>query len=536
MRARALQVCLLLVAACAAEERATFMVPMRDGVELATDVYLPPDAARPLPAILLRTPYGKGSAAGLARTLLPRGYAFVVQDMRGRFDSQGEDSAFRTDGTGALRDGFDAVEWVAAQGWCDGNVGMTGSSAGGVAQYLAAASAPPHLRCGAPSVAAPSLYHFGAYQGGVFRKSLVEDWLERNEFRPENLAQVRAHASYDDHWKPMDMLARAADVKIPMIHRTGWYDCFSGGTIEAYLALQEHGGEDARGHQILIVSTRAHGEAAGGALRFPEESREAPFPHEHAFFEQYLKGEDRGVEKTPRVHYYVMGAVGEDRAPGNLWRSAPVWPPEARRAPFFFHADATLGETPPPGGGSLSYRYDPRDPVRTLGGANLNLPSGPLDQRPVEGRADVLLFTTPPLQSPLEVTGPVRAVLFVSSDCPDTDFTVKLTDVYPDGRSILLCDGIRRARFRESLSRAEFMKPGEVYRVEVDLWSTSIVFNRGHRIRVAVSSSNFPRFSRNPNTGTPNDFESEKTRVAHNTIHLSGEHASHIVLPRPTGK
>jgi putative CocE/NonD family hydrolase len=230
-----------------------------------------------------------------------------------------------------------------------------------------------------------------------------------------------------------------------------------------------------------------------------------------------------------------MGDCCDPCAPGNRWRSADAWPPPAETVHFYFHADGKLQPAKPPAGeASVSYKYDPDNPVPTLGGQNVNLPKGPMDQRRVESRPDVLLFTTDPLAEPVEVTGQILAKLYIASDCPDTDFTVKLTDVYPNGCSKLLTDGILRARFRKSFEREEFLEPGKVYPITVDLWSTSIVFNKGHRIRIAVSSSNAPRFEPNPNTGDLSQTGTEK-RIATNTLHLSKEHPSHVILPVYSG-
>jgi hypothetical protein len=226
-----------------------------------------------------------------------------------------------------------------------------------------------------------------------------------------------------------------------------------------------------------------------------------------------------------------MGDPEEKDAPGNFWRSADNWPPPSMEKNYYFHTDSSLSPTPPKTpDGRLSYAYDPQDPVPTVGGQNLSLPKGPMDQRDLESRADVLTFTTSVLQEPLEVTGRITAKLFISSDCPDTDFTVKLTDVYPDGRSMLVTDGILRARYRTSFEREDFLDAGHVYELTVDLWSTSLIFNRGHCLRIAVSSSNSPRFEPNPNTGHPFRADDE-TRVATNTLHVSDQHPSHVILP-----
>jgi putative CocE/NonD family hydrolase len=280
----------------------------------------------------------------------------------------------------------------------------------------------------------------------------------------------------------------------------------------------------------LIVGPFAHGTFA--ELKYPANAGQLPASgRELDWFDYTLKGADNAAARDKAVHYYVMGDPTEKGAPGNFWREADNWPPPATVTPYYFHPDGTLvAGKQPSGDQSRSYKYDPKNPVPTVGGQELLLPKGPMDQRKVESRSDVLVFSTDVLAEPVEVTGRILAQLFVSSDCSDTDFTVKLTDVYPDGRSMLVTDGILRSRYRTSFEQEEFLEPGKVVELIVDLWSTSLVFNKGHRIRVAVSSSNAPRFEPNPNTGKV--FRADKdTRVATNTVYLGGEHSSRIMLP-----
>jgi putative CocE/NonD family hydrolase len=251
------------------------------------------------------------------------------------------------------------------------------------------------------------------------------------------------------------------------------------------------------------------------------------------FFDHYLKGEDNGVPRDRPVHYYVMGSPDDRSERGNHWRSADQWPPPAVETPFYFHMDHSLRrEKPPSGNLRRTFRYDPKNPVPTKGGGNYRLPSGPLDQSELESRTDVVLFSTEALAAPVEVTGRVIANLYISSNCPDTDFTVKLTDVYPNGVSRLVTDGIFRARYHASprCETESLLQPGKVYSLPVDLWTTSMVFDAGHRIRVAVSSSNSPKFDPNPNTGKPFRADGE-VRIATNAVHTSSEYPSHIILP-----
>lgn len=519
------------------------MVRMRDGTRLATDVYLPRFPRRPYPVILIRTPYGKHEIAKRqARFVCRRGCALVVQDMRGRYGSGGSDAlVFHSDGWAGNRDGHDTIRWIARQGWCNGNIGTWGPSAMGVVQNMLAPDAPKALKAQHVMMAFSNMYTQAAYQGGALRKALVEGWLREHGFSGENLQAVLAHPKYDQQWAELNPEAQAHRVNAPAVFWGGWHDAFLQGTINSFLTVHNQGGPRARGKCRLILGPWDHGDIQ----RLADPRCAGCWPRAgdaFRFFDYWLRGVCNGVPWDKAVHYYVMGDSCDPTAPGNRWRSADNWPPPSQPTKFYFHTDGTLRNTPASDpGGKLVYKYDPSNPVPTLGGQNLNLAKGPRDQRPVESRPDVLLFTSDPLTEAVEVTGHVFAVLYVSSDSPDTDFTVKLTDVYPDGRSMLLSDGILRARFRESFEREDFLEPGKVYPLNVDLWSTAVVLNKGHRIRVAVSSSNAPRFEPNPNTGRPPGQSVVgtrrvpsalgETRIATNTLHLSKQHPSHIILP-----
>jgi putative CocE/NonD family hydrolase len=266
-------------------------------------------------------------------------------------------------------------------------------------------------------------------------------------------------------------------------------------------------------------------------LKYPANASQLPRCTDNvAWFDAVLKGKDNGIAAEKPVHYYVMGDPTDQSAPGNVWRTADSWPPAATPTAYYLHSSGTLSTVPATNSDSRTYKYDPAKPVPTTGGAELGANIGPRDQQSIESRPDVLIFSSDVLEAPLEVTGRITARLFVSSDCPDTDFTVKLTDVYPDGRSMLVTDGITRARFRESFEKQKLLEPEEIVEVPVDLWSTSLVFNKGHRIRIAVSSSNAPRFDPNPNTGHPFRADKEQ-RVATNTVYISKQHPSQVILP-----
>ncbi len=532
----------MLVAPLAADDKPVprptqQMVPMQDGTKLATDVYLPAGGKGPFPVLLSRTPYGKsGGAAGFAAVACARGYAVVSQDIRGRGKSEGSDAIiFRNDGWGKVHDGQDTIAWVAAQPWCNGKVGSFGGSALGIVQNMTAPGAPDALQAQLVQVAYSDMYSQAAYEGGAWRKALIEDWLRLTNMSDVNLKTFVAHPRYDAFWADMNPEAQAARVNAPAVFFGGWYDIFLQGTINSFVAIQDHGGPRAKGHCRLVIAPVAHGPF--NELKYPANVR-TKMPRAAdglSWFDYVLCGKDNAVARERPVQYYVMGDPTDDQAPGNFWRGADAWPPPAAVTPFYLHPDGKLvRDQAPAGEGSRTYQYDPDKPVPTVGGQELFLARGPMDQRKVESRPDVLVFTTDVLDRPVEVTGRITAKLFISSDCPDTDFTVKLTDVYPDGRSMLVTDGIRRARYRRSFEREDFLKPGEVYELDVDLWSTSLVFNKGHRIRADVSSSNAPRFEPNPNTG--HAFRADKeTRVATNTVYFSHDRASQVLLPIMTG-
>jgi uncharacterized protein len=506
------------------------MVAMADGTELATTIYLP-EGKPPFPVIVSRTPYNKDGLKGEAAKFCKNGYAFVAQDFRGRFKSKGHHAIiFHNEGWTKPRDGQDTLKWVAAQPWCNGKIGSTGASALGITQNMTAPVAPDALQAQFVVVAYSDMYSQGAYQGGAFRTGLLENWLKATGMADVNLKTFVSHPKYDDFWAEMNPETQAEHVRAPGVFLGGWYDIFLQGTINSFLTIQEHGGQGARGRCRLVIGPFGHGTMT--ELKYPPNSDKGPAcRNDVAWFDYTLKGKANHVANEKPVHYYVMGDPTEKNAPGNYWRSADCWPPAATSTPYYFQSDGKLvAGVKPEGEGSKSYKYDPAKPVPTVGGAELGMDIGPKDQRKLESRDDVLVFTTDVLQEPIEVTGRIVAKLYLSSDCPDTDFTVKLTDVYPDGRSMLVTDGILRTRFRQSFKEEKFLEPGTVYEISVDLWSTSLIFNKGHKIRVAVSSSNSPRFDPNPNTG--NAFRADKeTRVATNTICFSEKYPSRIMLP-----
>ena len=507
----------------------TLMVAMRDGVKLATDVYSPATNGA-WPVILARTPYNKTPGAGFATQGVTREFVVVVQDVRGRYASEGDNLAFDRD----MPDGFDTIEWVAKQPWCNGRIGTWGGSAGAITQLQLAGSGTDKLTCQHLVVGGPSLYYDVVYAGGVFRKSLAEDWLRASQFSPEALKLWVRHPGYDDYWRERDPAQHYGRIDAPAVHIGGYWDIFAQGTVDSFLGYQTKGGPRARNRQKLVMGPWTHGvlQEKAGELTFPH-AKKPPGRIDDAWlwFHHWLKSEDNGIDRAPAVTYYVIGDVFATNAPGNEWRTSDTWPPlPTTPREYYFQADRSLAAEPPSAQAPLSFNYDPRSPAPTVGGLQLTIPAGPMDQQKVESRDDVLVFTGDALAEPLEVCGQVRAQLWVSSDAPDTDFFVKLCDVYPDGRSFNICEGCVRARFREGFSKETMMRAGEVYPLVIGLSPTSIIFNRGHRVRVQVTSSSAPGYDPNPNTGEP--FRaSERTRIARNSVSVAADRASRLVLP-----
>jgi putative CocE/NonD family hydrolase len=508
------------------------MLPMRDGVKLATDVHKP-EGTSPLPVILGRTPYNKNSLDGIGPEAIKRGFIFVAQDCRGRFASEGENLPFNLDGP----DGFDTLEWIAKQPWCNGKIGTWGGSAGAITQFQMITSGTDKISSQHLTVGAPNLYDV-IYINGVFRKALVEDWLRGAQWSSNALPRWVSHPIYDDYWRERDASRQYEHVNAPAMHIGGYWDIFAQATIDAFVGYQEKGGPKARGKQRLVLGPWTHGvlQDKAGELIFPN-GKNPPGDLQDAWkwFDLTLKSNTSNLHVEPAVTYYVIGDVNDPKAPGNVWRTAEQWPPvKANPTSYFFRADRTLSKSEPattdPVADPLTYIYDPSNPVPTVGGTQLTIPAGPMDQKIVEERPDVLVFTSAPLTNPIEVTGRVRARIWVSADVPDTDFIARLCDVYPDGRSFNLCEGAIRARFRDGRDKETFIEPGKPFALEIDLWSTSVIFNTGHRMRLQIASSSAPGYDPNPNTGAGLRANSE-THKANIKLYLDSRHPSQLVLP-----
>jgi putative CocE/NonD family hydrolase len=547
-------------------------VAMRDGIHLDTNVF---HLSRPgrFPAILIRTPYNKGPDLSPSYAIfVEHGYAIVVQDVRGRYASEGTFDPLDQEGP----DGYDTINWIARQPWSDGNVGMVGASYPGIAQWKVAVLGNPHLKTIFPTVSGDDDYLDRFYsRGGAtklghrllwfsenfrlpgFPRPKFADYVNHVPIRTADLAatgrtiaayqKALNHPTYDEFWKHLSVREHISRVRVPVFAVGGWYDNYVESDLDAFAELERVPGHAE--HQVLIgpwghsVLTKLPNADFGPDASVPLRA------YQLAWFDRWLKNSANALrtaspasnarvaslESAP-VHIFVMGI--------NRWRDEPTWPPPETRYTSLYldskgHANTASGDgelhwTPRRTEVSDQYRYDPKDPVPTVGGAvccNPNVfPWGPLDQTRVEKRPDVLVYTTTLLKHEVEATGEVKVVLYASTSAPDTDFTAKLVDVFPDGEPRNVCDGILRLRYRDGLNRSEPARPGEVYAITIPVGVTSNVFLPGHRIRLEISSSNFPRFDRNPNTGGP--IASETTlKTARQTVYHGAQYSSRIILP-----
>lgn len=546
---------------------ASCAVVMRDGTVLRADAYLP-DGDRPVPALLTRTPYeARRGVIATAAIDLERatgaGFAVVVQDVRGRGRSEGVFQPHVSEGA----DGYDSVEWVAAQPWCSGAVGMIGRSYPAAVQWFAAVEQPPHLRAIVPMLTGSETYEGSVYQGGAFllgfnlfwvrlitdprRSGGLEGWYAHLPLHdlPDLKENTDAafydrwldHPRWDEYWSAQAVNRRYERVDVPVCHVGGWYDIFLAGTLQNFQHLRTEGvTEEVRAEQRLVIGPWAHGSAFGSYPdhRFegvPERADLDLTELQLRFFDRHLRGGEAMLwerDDARPVRLFVMGA--------NQWRAEEAWPlARAVSTAWYLRPGGRLTQEAPTETAQPShYTYDPVDPAPTLGGptalprAMMRIDQGPRDQAPVEARPDVLVFTSAPLEEPVEVTGPVTALIHFATDAPDTDVVVKLCDVWPDGRSMLLAEGIQRCRFRHGRDREVPMVPGRPEAITVDLVATSNVFAAGHRIRVHVTSSSFPRFDRNPNTGHPLGVDGhDDLQVAAQIVFHDARRPSHVILP-----
>jgi uncharacterized protein len=503
---------------------------MRDEVKLAADIYLP-EGDGPWPVILMRTPYLKGNMArgvGAVR-YTDAGYAFVVQDVRGTGNSEGEYRPFYHD----REDGYDSVEWAAAQSWSNGSVGMTGASAMGITANLAATTAPPSLVAAYVRVAPHLRFDEATFIGGVFKAADSGGWLER-QGAGDQVADLKQRVLWDEEWEVRETAPNLHNVRIPMYNDGGWYDIFAYGNVRNFMYLQQFGAFGAKQRQKLSMGPYGHG-ALSGDLAYPGYDNLAlSGDEEMRWFDYWLRGVDNSIMDEPAVRYYMMASSRKGaHSDLNGWRTAEHWPPPNRPTRIYLQPDLALSGTPPTADADpIEYKFDPDNPVPTIGGANLTFDRGPMDQRAIGDRDDYLRFQTAPLEAPLAITGHVKVELWVTTDGPDTDFVAKLVDVYADGYEAIVLDAPLRTRYRHGF-RAEdvaMMTPGEPTLLVIDLWHTAITFEAGHRIALHVTSSSSPRFEVNDNSGTP-PGEPADPRVAVNAVLASESYPSALVLP-----
>lgn len=591
------------------------MMPMRDGVRLATEIYRPAKDGKPLPGkfpiVLERTPYGRiarstNRGPNAAQILASHGYVTVFQDKRGRGQSEGKYVKYLTDAA----DGFDCCAWLVKQPWSNGKIGTMGTSYDAHTQGAAASLGAPGITAMVlDSGAFANAYQDGIRQGGAFElkqvtwamKQMLEapnvvgdpqlqakikaidigDWFKRMPWSRGNsplsvmpdyedyVFTQWEHGDFDAFWKQPGIYAEGYYDKwnkAAMIWVSSWYDAYSRSTTDNFVALSKL----KKGPTQLIMGPWTHGANArtySGDIDFGPRSTIAGnlapdfLTLRMRWFDRHLKGVKNGVDAEPKVRIFVMGGgTGRRNAEGRMdhggrWRADTAWPPAAMKpTPYYLHGDGGLKPgKPADGAASKTYVYDPRDPVPSIGGTITSgeplMVGGGFDQRegpkvfgskqpyrPLAERQDVLVFQTEPLAQDMELTGPVEANLWIASDCPDTDFTIKLIDVYPanadypEGYALNVTDGIQRCRYRVSWEKPSLMEPGKPYLIKVSAFPTSNLFKKGHRIRLDVSSSNFPHFDLNLNTGAP-ESKGPEVRVARNTVFLDAAKASHVVLP-----
>ena len=555
-------------------------VKMRDGVILRGDIFRP-DAEGKFPVLLQRTPYRRatwGYDVDFAQRAAARGYVVFLQDVRGRYTSDGEWYPFLHES----QDGYDTIEWIAAQPYSDGRVGMFGGSYVGATQMLAAIAHPPHLAGICPIVTASDYHNGWTYQGGAFEQWFDQSWtsglaqdtlahqIERMPSAPEDVNVLPltaypifnqnpagvinvsastiapyfldwlAHPSYDDYWRRWSIEEHYADIRVPALHTAAWYDIFLGGSLRNYIGLKARAAtEEARNRQRLLVVIGGHageGRKIGEVDFGPEAEKFNEGEVTLHWYDFLFKGARNEFATGKAVKIFVMGI--------DQWRDEDDWPlARAKSTKYFLHSQGRANTAR--GNGSLStvapgaepsdeFVYDPAKPVPTVGGPLCcdgdHLAPGPRDQRSVEERDDVLVYSTSLLDHDIEVTGPIRLEFFAASSTVDTDFTAKLLDVAPDGTAINLTEGILRARYRDSQATPALLVRGQAYLLSIDLWATSNVFRTGHRLRIELSSSNFPRFDRNLNTGEP-AANSATWVKATNTIFHDKTRPSAVILP-----
>ena len=508
---------------------------MRDGTKLAANVFLP-EGKGPWPVVLTRTPYlkdGKMFAEGADRWT-KAGYAYVVQDVRGKGHSQGFYDAFNND----IEDGYDTVEGLAKEPWSNGKIGVMGASAMGITSNMAAIANPPHLKA-AFVIVAPNSTFDTSFLGGVPKDKDNTEWLRDQKVAEQVIEADQAQVErsvFHDRQGPGEELKY---VRIPMYNVGGWYDIFNTGSVYNFTYLQNRGANGARGNQKLFMGPFGHGELSGdlayGGMDSLRGVMSGDTGQDIRWFDYWLKGVDNGIMDEPPVQFFMMASAEKGAySPKNHLVAAANWPLAYRETRLYLAPDLDLSpKAPVAPEAKTAYTFDPKNPVKTYGGANLTFERGPEDQRQVGQRQDYLRFQTPVLDHDVQIAGPVKMELYAATDGLDTDFEAKLVDVYPDGYEALVLDAPIRARYRNGRmpDDVKMMTPGAPEKLTIDMWNTALTFEKGHRIAVHITSSNAPRFEVNPNTGEPTGHHTLPPRTAVNTIYYDKDHPSAVVLP-----
>ena len=512
------------------------MIPMRDGVRLSAWIYVP-EGDGPWP-VLMEQRYsnvrgGRKRYAQLAKA----GYVVAGVNFRGTDKSEGTFVGYHDLAWGEKQDGYDITEWLAKQDWSNGKVGAFGSSQAGFAQNLQAVSQPPSLVCQFMVDTGLSLFHDGYRMGGATRYvqfRAMERFCRDPEDNRRLVEEWTQHPTYDDYWAAEDATLHFNKMNVPCFTVASWLDDPKGdSSIRSFIGRQHQGGNNSRGKQQMVIGPWPHGGAknnAVGDLTYPKNATYSIDDQMLRWFGHYLQGKETGVSDDPAVQYYVMGATGEPGAPGNVWRHAQDFPPKSLITSYFLQPQGMLNQAKPDISASeprdfTEYLSDPQKPAEMPSLVSKNMES-------YERDPGVITFSTSPLKQPVEWTGQVHAELFVSSTAPDTDFIVKVCDVYPDGRSIALINSVLRAQYRDGFDKQVPLEQGKIARLKFDIGWLSQIFNAGHRIRITIASTGAPYYEPNPQTGLPiTSAAPDKTQTARNRIFHSPEHPSRILAP-----
>lgn len=511
-------------------QQRTVEIPMSDGVKLKAELWLP-SALGSYPVLLERTPYNRRDVIKMHKHLVDSGYAVLVQNLRGIGGSEGSWEVFGNDSWGGpgRQDGIDTVNWIKKRRWCNGKIGLLGFSASAISAQLLLSAEPEGVQC-AYLVAGSDNFYESIFPYGCYRKNTIEEWPPAREYLPE----IIKHPSYDEFWERRDARARADRVKVPVYIVGGWYDLFQRSSTEFFRLLNTNASSPTYGKCKLVMQALSHA-ATPGELVIEDRQKiniDEKMGSMKDWFDYWLKGVDNGLYVKPSVALFVVADNQNPGEIGNTWQFYNNLPWSSNPITLYLHPEGVLLLNAVDVEESFStYIYDPNDPTPSKGGNNLMPPSGPYDQREIEQRKDILIFTSPPLKTHLTLMGPIKVYLYTSTDVKDTDFGARFCDVYPDGRSMLMNEGMVKARYRKDIRTENFIKPGQIYEYEIDLWDTALVLPPEHRIRITIISASNPRYEPNPNTGEPFRQHTQFIKATNNIYH-SKIYPSRVILPR----